>query len=371
MNKLKIRTFTMFGTHHSWAVTMRSLFGEFIEMGHDPYILSINKFSQTPKSWNKYLGRTHEEPDIDICYTAPLNFAKRFEKKSKLKLAIYNYETIPLPKMWKDSYKNLDYVLPSSNFSKEVFLEAGWPDEKCIVVPHGYNPRDFENKSEIELINDRTFRFLNVSIGHYRKNIGLLVDAYYSAFSSEDDVCLVLKTKLNPPEGKGRPHRFECNVKKQIYDVQQKHIANGRTHKSFPMLEVREDRLPSMVPLYNSCHAMVSATSSEGFGLPLLEGMAAGMTIVAPRCTGHLDFLNDSNSLLADVKKIKAGPEYQYWVVSDDSKTYLPIVESLSEKMREAYDKNEQLREEHAKGKDKILREFTWENAAKKILEIR
>lgn len=361
----------MFGTHHSWAVTMRSLFGEFIKMGHDPYILSINKYQMTPKDWTPYLGRDCEDPDVDLCYTAPLNFNKRFKSKSKIKMAIYNYETIPLPTVWKDSYKHLDYVLPSSNFSKEVFIEAGWPEDKCIVIPHGYHPHLFEDKSRVNLINDRTFRFLNVSIPHYRKNIGLLVDAYYSAFTSDDDVCLVLKTKLKDKTKKKKIERFECDVEKEIYNIQKLHLDGGRDHKSFPMLEIREDKFPSMVPLYNSCDALVSATSAEGFGLPLLEGLAAGMLVIAPNCTGQIDFLNKSNSLLVDVEKIKASPEYQYWAISNKSWTYRPIKESLSEQMRNAHLNKDKLQKQFTEGKAQTLRDFTWENAAKRILEIK
>jgi len=60
-----------------------------------------------------------------------------------------------------------------------------------LVIPHGYHPDLFKDKSKIDLSVKRSFKFLNVSIGHYRKNIGLLVDAYYSAFTKDDDVSLV------------------------------------------------------------------------------------------------------------------------------------------------------------------------------------
>ncbi len=361
----------MFGTHHSWAVTMRNLFAQFIAMEHDPYINSINKFYMTPKAWEPYLNRDCDDPDVDICYTAPLNFSKRFKKGSKLKLAIYNYETIPLPKMWNDNYKHLDYVLPSSEFSKRVFVEAGWPEEKCIVVPHGINLREFENPGKVQLINDKKFRFLNVSINHYRKNIGLLVDAYYHAFTGKDDVCLVIKTKLAPPSPGKTRQRFECDVSKQIKAIQEKHVAQGRGPRDLPQIELVEERYPSMVPLYNSCDALVSATSAEGFGIPLLEALAADMLVVAPNATGQLDFLNENNSLLVDTKVIKATPEYQYWTISKDSWTYLPKRVELASQMRNAYDNHDVLKSNFEEERISTIHKFTWENAAKQILEIK
>ncbi len=356
----------MLGTHHSWAVTMRSLISQFEKKNHRLFLKTTNGKDLIPKKWEKYLDKSHKNPDIDLCYTLPRNFAARFKKKSKLKLVIYNYETSHMPEVWLKNLKFVDYVLPSSNFSKEVFINSGWPENKCIVVPHGINISDYKDQSKYKLQNKKTFNFLNVSIAHYRKNIDVLVDAYYSAFSDRDDVCLVIKTKLGMPSR--RPYRFECNVAEQIVDMQKKHLKMG--HK-LPQIEIIQDRLDSMIPLYNSCDALVSATSAEGFGLPLLEGLAADMLVIAPGCTGQTDFLNKKNSLLVDYKTIDAGSKYQYWTPTKDATTFLPIKESLLEQMLNAFNNYKELKEEHNKERLRILEEFTWENAAQKILEIK
>jgi O-antigen biosynthesis alpha-1,2-mannosyltransferase len=366
---LKIRSHSIFGTHHSWAVTMRSLFGEFIKDGHDPYIQSINKYSCVPKEWEQYCRRNVLDPDLDISYTAPINFHSRFTTDAKVKAAIYNYETIPLPEVFGKAYEHVDYVLPSSEFSKRVFVEAGWPEEKLVVVPHGIHMEDFNNKDKLKLRNKNTFRFLNVSIAHYRKNIPLLVQAYYDAFTSKDDVCLVIKTQITPTIGKKR-NRFEQLVARDIALLQDKMIQNGRAADSLPLIELIEEKFPSMVPLYNSCDVLVSATSAEGFGIPLLEGLAANMLVIAPRCTGQLDFLNDNNSLLVDVATMKASPQYQYWTVTDKAWTYIPIKKSLSMQMRNAFENDKKLRKKFKKGRAETLEQFTWENAAKQILEL-
>jgi len=125
-----------------------------------------------------------------------------------------------------------------------------------------------------------------------------------------------------------------------------------------------------MIPLFNSCDVMVSATSAEGFGIPLLEGLAANMLVIAPRCTGQLDFLNDKNSLLVDVATMKASPQYQYWTVTDKAWTYMPIRKSLSMQMRNAFDNNRKLRKKFRKGRAQTIEQFTWENAAKQVLEL-
>jgi len=367
MNEINIRSQTMLGTHHSWAVVMRNLLLQFRKMNHNLFLKTTNGNSLIPRELKYRLDRTNSDIDMDICYTTPRNFSARFRKGSKIRMAIYNYETSILPAVWRDKIDCIDYALPSSNFSKEVFVNSGWPEEKCIVIPHGITLDDYKDKSKHLLYSKSSFKFLNVSIPHYRKNIDILLDAYYRAFSGQDDVCLVLKTKLDTP---GRKlYRFEVDVKTQIIAMQKKHY---RKVGGLPRVEIVQDRLDSMIPLYNSCDALVSASSSEGFGMPLLEGLAAdNLLVIAPRCTGQLDFLNDKNSLLADVREIDAGDKYQYWIPTKGAKTNLPIIDSLSELMLKAFSSKEKLQDEFSEETLRIINEFTWENAAKKILELR
>ena len=71
----------MFGTSHSWAVTMRSLAENFIRLNNKVYIESTNGDSLVDDSLKKFFRKT-TSPDIDICYTLPRNFQHRFLKSS-------------------------------------------------------------------------------------------------------------------------------------------------------------------------------------------------------------------------------------------------------------------------------------------------
>jgi glycosyltransferase involved in cell wall biosynthesis len=341
---------------------MRSLVREFDQMGHEMFLNSINGYEMFPLNWHA-MKRDISDPDIDICYTLPRNFKDRFAKNAKLKLAIYNYETSVLPKVWAQDIKYVDYALPSSNFSKKVFVDAGWPEEKCIVVPHGINPSAFLNKNRVKNIKTKKrFKFLNVSIPHYRKNIYSLLDAYYGEFSDKDDVCLILKTNTKKPK-----YKFECNVVKEVMKAQKKH---RKKKGGLPQVEVLKHKYDSIVPLYNSCDCLVSASSSEGFGLPLLEGLAAGMLVVAPHCTGQADFLNKNNSLEVISRKVEAPKHYQYWRPSFGAETFMPEVDSLRSSMRNAYENKRELLRGFDKEAKNTINKFTWKNAAKEILRL-
>lgn len=356
----------MLGTYHSWAITMRNILTHFQNWDHKLYLKTVNGKECIPQSLLARLDRDIAIPDLDICYTLPSNFPKRFKKKAKLKVGLYNYESDLLPKMWKDSHRHVDYIIPSSQFSKDIFLAAGWPEEKCVVVPLGIDPITKERWESVEpykLKTEKKFKFLNVSIPHYRKNIDLLVDAYYRTFSGKDDVCLILKTSMQKPKNK-----FEIDVGASIKELQKIH---ANRPDGLPHIEVIQNYIPDMLSLYKSCDVLVNAASSEGFGLPMLEALDAGRVVIAPRCSGHLDFLNDNNSLLVDVKEIEAGPKYQYWIETPGAKTNLPKIDFLCQALLIAYRNYPVLQEKFAPEARRVSQQFTWENTARKILELK
>ena len=353
-----IRMHTMLGTSHSWAVVMRNLARSLSCFDNNIFMKTTNGMSNVDPHLYKFFNKHEKNINLDMCYTLPRNFNRRFLNSSKIRAAIYNYETDIMPKEWLHNSKYVDYIFPSSNFSRDIFLKNGWPEEKCIVVPHGVNLSDFDNKAAFKFSTKKSFKFLNVSIPHYRKNIDLLVNSYYDAFSDEDDVCLILKTKIKKPK-----FSFECNVNKMILDCQKRFAG-----KRLPQIEVLTKNVDSMVPIYNSIDALVSATSSECFGLPMLEAIAAGKIVIAPNSTGHTDFLNNKNSILYGSKLIAAPRAYQYWRPSNDAKTYMPNGNELSQSMIDLYNNYDSYVNKFSNSMTETSALYTWDLAAKKIM---
>jgi glycosyltransferase involved in cell wall biosynthesis len=349
----KVRMHTMLSTPHSWALTMRSLAESFYNNGWAIDLRSSNGIGDIPGFFHDFLTKTPGPADIDVCYTLPKNLRRRFHKESSLKAVIFNYESNITPPEWAKESMSADLILPSSNFCKDIFIKNGWGTDRCRVVPLGISPELFLDKRVCALNTKKKFKFLNVSIPHHRKNIPLLVDAYYNAFTDADDVCLVIKTNLSKPR-----FRFECDVKSEIISVQKKY-----GDRNLPQIEIITKRFNSLVPLYNACDVVVSATSSEGFGLPLLEGMASGKIVLAPNCTGQSDFMNNENSIHVDYKKISAGVKYQYWKAQPKAETFLPLKDSLSEKMAHLYRNYDRELLRLAPGMKKTSSIFTWDNS--------
>ena len=354
MRKLKIRSHGMFGATHSWSYTVRSLMYEFYKMGHELYITSTDGYGFAPKELSQFFEKETNEADIDICYTLPRNFKRWFNPNSKLKLAIFNWESTSIPPEWNSCVNDADFILPSSSCVRQVFIENGWPKEKLITIPLGVDWKKYSSAQPMDIPGLNNFVFLNISIPHYRKNIDLLLDSYYSAFSSKDDVSLIIKSSFDKPKNK-----FECDLSEVINNM-----AKAHRNKSLPKVHIVIDKINNIESLYKRSSCLVSASSFEGFGLPMLEAFAAGLQVIAPKCSGQLDFLSDNNSFLVNTRKIKAGQKYQYWRPDDSSFTYLPEKQDLINQMRLVYSGEK-------KYPESILREsFSWENSANKIIDI-
>ncbi len=373
MKKLKIRSYGMLatigtaGSASSWAHTIHYLAKSFHQHGHELYLNTTNGIKGVPKELLKFF-RDCPDPDIDIVYTLPQNYPHRFSgalagtKKAKLRLGIFNYESSILPEGWAQYHTYVDYFLPSSEYVRDIFLRAGIPDSKIMVLPLGVDFAALNAPVDegFEFNTKKKFKLLNISIPHARKNIPLLVDAFYEEFTGDDDICLIVKTTIG-----GKKDHFEIDVKKEVEAVEQKHQG-----KNLPELILLEHRFNNMATVYKKTDALINVAASEGFGLPLLEAMACDKLVAAPRYGGVLDFLDRDNSLLIDTAEVQAPAEYQYWQATPNATVGLPKKESIRATMRNLYENYEKLHGELNVNMKKTVSRFTWDNSANLILDL-
>jgi glycosyltransferase involved in cell wall biosynthesis len=89
-----------------------------------------------------------------------------------------------------------------------------------------------------------------------------------------------------------------------------------------------------MTSLYRAADAFVLPTRGEGWGIPFMEAMAMGLPTLGTRWSGHLDFMNDSNSYLinvrglvpADDEMVKCSPEFRGLRYADPDPEHLMIL---------------------------------------------
>lgn len=379
---LNIRTYTWMQGGLSWAYVMDRLMTAFEELGHNTYVASTNGLANSSTEAKERLvesmlklaefGPGKKAIDIDITYTVPQNFPQRFLANSKHKCAIYNYEVTYWHPQWRKFYHLVDYYFPSSNFSAEVFCINGIPPEKTFVIPHGVDTKIFNpNIPKVKLNTKKKFKFVAVVAPHFRKNIELLLEAYCEAFTAKDDVCLVLKTKVYK-HSDGQYHMQKNPKGRKAFEVVIGDIfkkLHKRHGKNIPEIELLSGHVEHVASIYNACDCHVTTTGAEGFGMPLLESMACGLLNIAPNYSGQLDFMNKNNSLLIDTTMRHAKPFEQYWTFNPKSKIGQADKEHTKLLMRKAVDEYDSLMKKFKPNMEKIVEEFSWTNAAQKIVD--
>ena len=280
----------------------------------------INNHSLEWSFLNKYIlqmPQLPKQPEIWIQHTV----ANEFQPIGKYNIGVTaGIETTVVPADWIEGVNRMNATWVSSKHSKKVFEETKFEKkdqqgrtlgvlqlEKPIeVIFEGANLNTYKilDKTEVkfnldEIKEDFAFLFvghwisLNSPMNEDRKNITLLIKAFYETFKNKQNKpALILKTS-----GAVSSYMDRDAVLKNINSI--KKTVNSTNlpniyllHGEFTDIEMNE--------LYNhsKVKAMVSLTKGEGFGRPLLEFSLTKKPIIASNWSGHIDFLHPKNNIL-------------------------------------------------------------------------
>jgi hypothetical protein len=250
-------------------------------------------------------------PDIWMQITVP----NEFQKVGRFNIGVTaGVETTVCPPEWIEGLNKMDLNIVSSNHSKKVFQESKFNKlnkqtnqlesvvelQKPIEVLFEGADLDIYKvieKNEIKNINldsikeDFAYLFvghwINGDLGEDRKNVGLLIKAFYETFKNKSKKpALILKTSMV-----GSSYIDREEILKRI-----KMIKKTVNSKDLPPIYLLHGEFSDseMNELYNhpKVKAMVSLTKGEGFGRPLLEFSLVKKPILTTGWSGHTDFLN-------------------------------------------------------------------------------
>lgn len=367
--RIKVQQF-LFGKNHSWSVVGQNLGRAMIKLGHDV------EFISTDGKDDKYIPQdlrpfVRDEPkgiyDCQLSYTAPHNWPVYLQHGNKNRFGIWNYEynnkkssNTSLLEGFAKYYKATSLVLPSSNFTKDVFLSMGIPEEKMRVIPHGINLEDFKNPKRWPLRSTKKLKILlNIAQPHRRKALHLALKAFGEAFTKDDDVVLIAKV-------------FKQNNKGFLFDIDFNEIYR-KFDKKYPKhasVEFVHDYIPNIADIYHACDINYSTTFAECWHLPSLEALASGIVNVVPRYGGLLDFCNNDNSLLIDGNIVRAPRDHQYWMFNPSAVHFEVDINSAINNLKLAVDDYDLIKSKFEKNMAETAAKFTWENAAKGIVDL-
>ena len=208
------------------------------------------------------------------------------------------------------SSKHTIEVLKNSKFEKrdnqtqQVVGLIEWTGDSEILFEGAntevYKPDTKPCMIDFNIKEDFAYLFVghwigNTPIGEDRKNITLLIKAFYETFKNKaKKPALILKTTQV-----GASYIDRTELLKRISAI--KSTVNSKNLPNIYLLhgEFTDEEMNS---LYNhsKVKAMVSLTKGVGFGRPLLEFSMTNKPIIATNWSGHIDYLNpEFTTLLA------------------------------------------------------------------------
>lgn len=194
------------------------------------------------------------------------------------------WEFESLPCSWVDAVTTaVDEVWCYTTFVRDCYVSSGVDQDRVAVIPLGVDLETFKPSGmTTPLRTSKKFKFLFVGGLISRKGIDVLLAAYRAAFSSGDDVCLVIKA-----------HGGAGAYAKDNFDEMARLVA---ADPGWPEVEIVDDGLApdKLAGLYRACDLLVHPYRAEGFGLPVAEAMSCGLPVAVTSGGACDDFVDAS-----------------------------------------------------------------------------
>ena len=230
------------------------------------------------------------------------------------------------------SIKHADHIITVSESSKrDIITEFDYPEDKVTVVPNGVDYDRFSQTFDDGYLSDVMNKYklpqrFILYMGGIRKhkNVSSIIKAY-SLLSNE------LKSEVSLVITQGSVELFQL--------VEELGLKDNVVFTSF----IDEGDKPA---LYRLAQVMVFVSLYEGFGLPILEAMAAGVPVITSNISSMPEVAGGAAILVSplDIEEISLSIEK----VLNDSNLRLHIVKL-------GYDN---------------ARRYSWENAGRKMVEL-
>jgi glycosyltransferase involved in cell wall biosynthesis len=311
-----------------------------------------------------------EQPDIWMQITVP----NEFQPIGKYNIGVTaGIESTLVPKDWIEGVNKMDLNLVSSNHSKNVFLstEVRQNDQVLRVTKpievlfEGANTdiyKFIDTPCSINIDIKEDFAYLFV--GHWmqgdinedRKNVGLLVKAFYETFKNKSKKpALILKTSAVNSSYSDRDEILR-RIKLIKETVSSNDLPNiYLLHGDFSDSEMNE--------IYNhsKVKAMVSLTKGEGFGRPLLEFTFSKKPIIVSGWSGHMDFLSKDFNIIVGGTLSPVHPSVANQFLLKESQWFSPNHPEVGSALKNVFENYKQYKDLGKRQAHKSKTEFSWD----------
>jgi glycosyltransferase involved in cell wall biosynthesis/tetratricopeptide (TPR) repeat protein len=306
-------------------------------------------------------------------------FPPRFEPPAEGRLVLMQpWEYGFLPNDWIAPIQNdVAEVWCYSEYVRRVYLDSGIPASKLHVVPLGVDTEVFHPNAPPYIFTDEAgasrlasvrgreysasgqgrFTFLFAGGTLHRKGIDILLEAYRQAFTTLDEVCLVVKDTGTSTVYRGQNER--------------ERILQLAGDASLPPIVYLEDDLSAhqLAGLYVAADCLVQPYRGEGFCLPALEAMACGVPVIVPQGGPTDDFVDEAVGWrIAAEKKPRENQRIGEWECAGPTWMFEIDPGELAHLMRAIYGNREEAARRGQAAVQKVRGHWTWRQASAAVL---
>ena len=247
-----------------------------------------------------------------------------------------------------------------------------WNGENEIIF-EGANTDVYKPvKSTFDLSNIKE-DFAYLFVGHWmegqmgedRKNVGLLVKAFYETFKNKSKKpALILKTSTV-----GSSYLDRDRILKRVKQIKDSCKSNNLPnvyllHGEFSDEEINE--------IYNhsKVKAMVNLTKGEGFGRPLLEFSLVNKPIIASNWSGPVDYLNPEFTTLLQGTMTKIHPSAANHMLLADAEWFSVDTGHVGHYLKDVFENYKKYTDGAKRQAYKSKTEFSWDKMKEKVGQI-
>jgi glycosyltransferase involved in cell wall biosynthesis len=254
-------------------------------------------------------------------------------------------------------------IVPPSNWARDRIIEFGFPEDRVHLIPHAVNTQAFfpmtateraANRAALGLRDDEIV-FVNCGAPTWNKGIDILIHAFAILRRSGLPVRLILKEQIG---------LYNRSSKDTISVAAAAHpeLFTDDTIGAISLFSSSAD-LVQLRALYAIADAYVAPYRAEGFNLPVLEAIACGVPVITTAGGATDDFCSDEVALFirGDHRTLPHDPRLRY--IEPRLAELVAAMESIA--LGNALDPGRRVAAREA-----ILENFTWERAAKLLVDL-
>jgi hypothetical protein len=266
------------------------------------------------------------------------------------------WEFAEIPEEFRPPLQQPDLIVVPCEFSREVIGQ--YTAVPIRIAPEGVDVDRYYYKERSEP-DDGVYTWLYVGAKNARKGFNHVVQAWVDFYDKHqewrDKTRLILKFTSHD-----RVERFR-QISPNVWEDSR---ILPRTNR-----DAIDQNRPTLADLYHYAHGFLLPTMGEGWGLTLCEAMATGLPSIVTPWSSIPAFADESNSYpvryeMKETRFVNPFDEDQYMCTHNASADIDHIIDRMIEVMEDY-----PVAVERGRRASETMRQYTWRNAAERLLE--